>query len=62
MNELYKILLLLGFILLFFLGGALRAFMKGEIPDKKEDLLREIRDELKKKNKKDEPLEGEVIE
>lgn len=61
MSEFYKLLLLLGVIFLFFLGGALRAFMKGELPDKKEKLLQEIRDELGKKNKKDEPLEGKII-
>jgi len=58
MNELYKILLLL---FIFIVPGFIYGWLHN---DKKEDLLREIRDELKKKNKnkKDEPLEGEVIE
>lgn len=54
-------LILLGFIVLLILTGAIRAFMKGYFPDKKEKILREIRDELKKKNKNDEAKEGKII-
>jgi hypothetical protein len=54
-------LILLGFIVLLVLSSIFYGFMRGDFTDKKEKLLREIRDELKKKNK-DDAKEGKVIE
>lgn len=49
-------LALIGFIILFILSGILHAEK-----DPKERLLREIRDELRKKNRQDEVKEGKII-
>ena len=51
------------FILVVIIGFIVSKFMPNN-EEKQNNLLSEIRDELKKKNKnkKDEPLEGEIIE
>lgn len=49
---------LIGFIIVFLLVGIIRAVIE---EDPKEKLLREIRDELRKKNKHDEVKEGKIF-
>jgi len=53
-------LVLIGFIILLFLGGLVRAFIKGDFTDKNEELLKEIKNELKKEN--NEAKKGKVIQ
>ncbi len=52
---------LIALFLILFLPGIVWGILTGKF-DKKEELLRDIRDELRKKNKSDEAKEGRVIE